>query len=173
VHRTSLGPASIGCAHNHSAKPNNFSTTAQCEHNKPLQRNAAGIDIMKVRLSSGLFRPAPQRLAKMGQCSLRYFSARASLCQHRNEDMRFPGALEAKFTTNLKFENPKEKEVIPCYRVMDSEGVIVDKSYQRDFSDEEALKLYTNMVGVSIMDLICLDAQRQGDEPEIPRQALI
>jgi 2-oxoisovalerate dehydrogenase E1 component alpha subunit len=79
--------------------------------------------------------------------------------------MRFPGALEAKFTTSLKFENPKEKEVIPCYRVMDSEGVIVDQSYKRDFSDEEALKLYTNMVGVSIMDLICLDAQRQGTEP--------
>jgi 2-oxoisovalerate dehydrogenase E1 component alpha subunit len=88
------------------------------------------------------------------------------LYQHGNEGMRFPGALEAKFTTSLKFENPKEKEVIPCYRVMDSEGVIVDKSYKRDFSDEEALKLYTNMVGVSIMDLICLDAQRQGNEPE-------
>ena len=42
----------------------------------------------------------------------------------------------------------------------------MDKSYKRDFSDEEALKLYTNMVGVSIMDLICLDAQRQGNEPE-------
>ena len=77
--------------------------------------------------------------------------------------MRFPGALEAKFTTSLKFENPREKEVIPCYRIMDSEGVIVDKSYQRDFTDEEALELYTNMVGVSIMDLICLDAQRQGN----------
>ncbi len=76
--------------------------------------------------------------------------------------MRFPGALEARFTTNLKFENPRDKEVIPCYRVMDSEGVIVDKSYKRDISDEEALKLYTNMVGISIMDLICLDAQRQG-----------
>lgn len=45
---------------------------------------------------------------------------------------------------------------------MDSEGVIVDKTYKRDFSDEEAIKLYTDMLGVSIMDLICLDAQRQG-----------
>lgn len=92
----------------------------------------------------------------------RSFSRTASIAQHADERLRFPGALEAKFTTNLKFENPKEKEVIPCYRVMDSEGVIVDKSYKRDFSDEEAVKLYTTMVGVSIMDVICLDAQRQG-----------
>ena len=122
---------------------------------------------MKTRLSSGLLRPGYRRLARNSYCLPRYFSAKASLCKHGNEGMRFPGALEAKFTTSLKFENPKEKEIIPCYRVMDSEGVIVDKSYERDFSDEEALKLYTNMVGVSIMDLICLDAQRQGNEPEV------
>lgn len=117
---------------------------------------------MKTRLVNGLFREGHRRLARNTQCLPRCFSARASLAQHGNENMRFPGALEAKFTTKLKFENPKEKEVIPCYRVMDSEGVIVDKSYKRDFSDDQALKLYTNMLGVSIMDLICLDAQRQG-----------
>jgi len=76
--------------------------------------------------------------------------------------MRFPGAERAKFTTSLKFENLKEKGVIPCYRVIDTEGVIVDNSYKRDISDEEAVNLYQHMVGVSIMDLICLDAQRQG-----------
>lgn len=48
---------------------------------------------------------------------------------------------------------------------MDTEGVIVDKTYEFDLSDEEALKMYTNMVGVSILDLICLDAQRQGRNP--------
>src|SRR5277367_6279568 len=111
---------------------------------------------MKTRLINGLLRPGRRRLARNTQCLPKYFSARASLSQHGNENTRFPGALEAKFTTSLKFENPKEKGVIPCYRVMDSEGVIVDKSYKRDFSDDEALKLYMNMVGVSIMDLICL-----------------
>lgn len=45
---------------------------------------------------------------------------------------------------------------------MDTEGIIVDKSYKIDLSDEEALKMYTNMVGISILDVICLDAQRQG-----------
>ncbi|KFY72059.1 hypothetical protein V499_07783 [Pseudogymnoascus sp. VKM F-103] len=82
--------------------------------------------------------------------------------EHKDDRLRFPGALEAKFTTDLNFHNPKDNDVISCYRVMDSEGVIVDKTYKRDFSDEEAVKLYTDMLGVSIMDLICLDAQRQG-----------
>jgi 2-oxoisovalerate dehydrogenase E1 component alpha subunit len=76
--------------------------------------------------------------------------------------LRFPGALEAKFTNDLRFESNKDRAVIPCYRVMDTEGIIVDPSYEFDLTDEEALKLYTNMLGVSIMDLICLDAQRQG-----------
>lgn len=82
--------------------------------------------------------------------------------EHKDERLRFPGALEAKFTTDCKFASPKDVGVIPCYRVIDSEGKIVDENYKRDFSDEEAIKLYLDMVGVSIMDLICLDAQRQG-----------
>lgn len=92
--------------------------------------------------------------------------------EHNDDRLRFPGALEAKFTTDLKFENPKDKGVIPCYRVMDSEGVIVDETYKRDFSDEEAIKLYTDMLAVSIMDLICLDAQRQGRQIACPRDLL-
>ncbi len=82
--------------------------------------------------------------------------------EHKDERLRFPGALEAKFTTDCKFADPKDIGVVPCYRVIDSEGKIVDENYKRDFSDEEAIKLYLDMVGVSIMDLICLDAQRQG-----------
>jgi hypothetical protein len=81
---------------------------------------------------------------------------------HSDNRLRFPGALQAKFTTDLSFENPKEKEAIPCYRVVDSEGVVVDKSYKRDISDEEAIKLYENMLGISIMDQVCMQAQRQG-----------
>ena len=90
-------------------------------------------------------------------------TARTLNAEHKDDRLRFPGALEAKFTTDMKFANPKDAGVIPCYRVIDSEGKIVDENYKRDFSDEEAIKLYLDMVGVSIMDLICLDAQRQGN----------
>ncbi|KAI9743005.1 MAG: hypothetical protein M1818_003300 [Claussenomyces sp. TS43310] len=104
------------------------------------------------------------RTPPLALCRTRFrqFSETCRLAQQTDGQLRFPGALEAKFTTNLAFENPKDKEVIPCYRVMDSEGVIVDKSYKPDFSNEEALELYTNMIKTSLIDLICLDAQRQG-----------
>ncbi|CAK4033548.1 related to pyruvate dehydrogenase (lipoamide) alpha chain precursor [Lecanosticta acicola] len=49
------------------------------------------------------------------------------------------------------------------YRILDQEGQIIDKERSPpDITDEEALKLYRDMVSVSIMDLIMFDAQRQG-----------
>lgn len=52
---------------------------------------------------------------------------------------------------------------MPTFRVMDAEGELVDKSRPPpDVTDEEAIKMYTDMLSVSIMDLIMFDAQRQG-----------
>jgi len=52
---------------------------------------------------------------------------------------------------------------MPTYRILDQEGVIVDKDRQPpDISSEELVKMYKDMVTVSIMDIIMFDAQRQG-----------
>lgn len=52
---------------------------------------------------------------------------------------------------------------MPTYRVMDSDGVVVDESRKPSgISNEEIVKWYRNMLTVSIMDLIMYDAQRQG-----------
>ncbi|MDI1489619.1 MAG: hypothetical protein OHK93_000816 [Ramalina farinacea] len=52
---------------------------------------------------------------------------------------------------------------MPTYRVMDSDGTIVDESRKPlDVSQEEVTTWYRNMLTVSIMDLIMFDAQRQG-----------
>ena len=52
---------------------------------------------------------------------------------------------------------------MPTYRILDQEGVIVDKDRQPpDISNEELVKMYKDMVTVSIMDIIMFDAQRQG-----------
>lgn len=47
---------------------------------------------------------------------------------------------------------------------MDSDGVIVDeeRSPDKDVSDDEVVKMYLDMLTVSIMDVIMFDAQRQG-----------
>jgi 2-oxoisovalerate dehydrogenase E1 component alpha subunit len=77
--------------------------------------------------------------------------------------VRFPGAVNSKFTTEMAFINPMDKPGIPTYRVMDSDGVLIDKNRSElSVSNEEALMWYRNMLTVSIMDLIMFEAQRQG-----------
>lgn len=52
---------------------------------------------------------------------------------------------------------------MPVYRVMDADGKIVDDSRSPpDITNEDLVKMYMDMLTVSIMDLIMFDAQRQG-----------
>lgn len=61
--------------------------------------------------------------------------------------MHFPGAVNSKFTTHMSFERPSTRPAIPTYRVMDSDGVIVDKERDpSDMRDEEVLTWYRNML---------------------------
>lgn len=62
----------------------------------------------------------------------------------------------------MKFENPDDYQALPTYRVVDQQGEVVDHSWQPDLSDKDVLKLYNDMLFISIMDLIMFDAQRQG-----------
>lgn len=73
----------------------------------------------------------------------------------------FPGAVDSKFTSALKFEHPSTHPAIPTYRCTSPDGEIIDPSVTPP-SDSLALKLYENMVTVSIMDVIMFEAQRQG-----------
>jgi 2-oxoisovalerate dehydrogenase E1 component alpha subunit len=75
--------------------------------------------------------------------------------------VRFPGAVDSKFTSALTFEHPSTYPAIPTYRAMSPEGEIIDPAFT-PASDETALAIYENMLAVSIMDVIMFDAQRQG-----------
>jgi 2-oxoisovalerate dehydrogenase E1 component alpha subunit len=70
--------------------------------------------------------------------------------------------VKSAFTSKLKFALSSENPALPTYRVVDQDGKIVDQSFQADLSDEELVKLYSNMMLISIMDVIMFDAQRQG-----------
>ncbi|THC97483.1 hypothetical protein EYZ11_003017 [Aspergillus tanneri] len=88
----------------------------------------------------------------------------SSVSQRPGSDrVRFPGAVNSKFTTEMAFINPSETSSIPTYRVMDSDGVLLDKGRRPlNLSDEEILTWYKNMLTVSVMDVIMFEAQRQG-----------
>ena len=74
----------------------------------------------------------------------------------------FPGAVKSEFTNRLKFELPAEFPAMPTYRVLDQHGNVVDPTFQPDLREDEVVKLYRDMMTVSVMDIIMNDAQRQG-----------
>lgn len=45
---------------------------------------------------------------------------------------------------------------------MDQHGTVVDPSFEPDIPEETIVKLYTDMLYISILDVIMFDAQRQG-----------
>lgn len=74
----------------------------------------------------------------------------------------FPGAVKSAFSNSMTFEEPSKYDALPTYRAVDQHGQVVDPSFKPDLSDSEVIKLYNDMLTVSIMDLIMFDAQRQG-----------
>ncbi|PHH82530.1 hypothetical protein CDD82_5711 [Ophiocordyceps australis] len=89
--------------------------------------------------------------------------AASSVSQRPNSDhVSFPGALKSAFASTLKFETPDSYSALPTYRVVDQHGEVVDSSFKADISDQQVVKLYMDMLYISIMDLIMFDAQRQG-----------
>lgn len=61
--------------------------------------------------------------------------------------VHFPGAVNSKFTTDMSFQRPSTHPAISTYRVMDSDGAIVDqKRKPLDVSDEDVVKWYRDML---------------------------
>ncbi|KAK0384734.1 hypothetical protein NLU13_7212 [Sarocladium strictum] len=113
-----------------------------------------------------LRRIAMRRVAPSTPRALRtpiHARAASSVSQRPNSEfVSFPGALKSAFTNKLSFETPETYTALPTYRVVDQHGVVVDKSFEVDITDEEVVKLYTDMLYISILDMIMFDAQRQG-----------
>ena len=68
--------------------------------------------------------------------------------------VHFPGAVNSKFINRLSFERPSTHPAMPTYRVMDSDGVIVDGGREpSDLTHEEILQWYRNMLtGMSLSE---------------------
>lgn len=79
-----------------------------------------------------------------------------------SDTVNFPGAVQSKFTSDLKFHKPQDATAMPTYRYIDADGVVVDKSRTIEIGQEKALKIYKDMVTTSVMDLIMYESQRQG-----------
>jgi 2-oxoisovalerate dehydrogenase E1 component alpha subunit len=63
----------------------------------------------------------------------------------------------------MTFQRPSTYPAIPTYRVMDSDGNIVDNTRDpQSAPDSDILTWYRNMLTVSILDRVMYDSQRQG-----------
>ncbi|KAJ9177822.1 hypothetical protein P3X46_012994 [Hevea brasiliensis] len=78
-----------------------------------------------------------------------------------NQVLDFPGGKVA-FTPEMKFLSESLKERIPCYRVLDDNGQLIEDSNFVGVSSEIARKIYSDMVTLQTMDTIFYEAQRQG-----------
>lgn len=59
----------------------------------------------------------------------------------------FPGAVNSEFTSDMSFVTAKDLPAIPTYRVINSDGELVDKSRgPPNVSDDEVLTWYKNML---------------------------
>lgn len=75
--------------------------------------------------------------------------------------VNFPGGT-VKFTSNLQFISSSPEERIPCYRVLNDNGQPILRTDSIGIGKELAVKMYTDMVTLQVMDTLFYEAQRQG-----------
>lgn len=108
------------------------------------------------------FRLLHQSTAWWGTSSNSSSSSVSQSPESIQSELIFPGSVKSKFINEMKFQDPDKAEAMQTYRLIDVDGNQIDKEYSIPFSKEESLKMYREMVTVSIMDTIMYEAQRQG-----------
>lgn len=79
----------------------------------------------------------------------------------RDEPAPYPG-VKTEFTKEMRFILPEEVPTIPIYRVLNSQGKVINPKDDPEFDKEDLLDMYRAMVKTSIMDRILYQSQRQG-----------
>lgn len=73
----------------------------------------------------------------------------------------FPGA-KAPFVGQASLIMPEDVGAVPIYRVMDSEGNIIDGASKPNLDQSLVKKMFRDMVLLNTMDKILYESQRQG-----------
>ncbi|KAJ4700838.1 2-oxoisovalerate dehydrogenase subunit alpha 2, mitochondrial [Melia azedarach] len=78
-----------------------------------------------------------------------------------DQALDFPGG-KVTYTPEMKFISESSDKRVPCYRVLDDNGELINGSHFAQLSKEVAVKMYGDMVTLQIMDFVLYEAQRQG-----------
>ncbi|KAF2306840.1 hypothetical protein GH714_021907 [Hevea brasiliensis] len=66
------------------------------------------------------------------------------------------------YISEMRFISESNDKRIPCYRLLDDNGELIEDSDIDQISKEVAVKMYSEMVTLQMMDTIFYEAQRQG-----------
>ncbi|KAF1775722.1 hypothetical protein JG687_00008387 [Phytophthora cactorum] len=95
-----------------------------------------------------------RRVAISTKCHARRFSSASSLgC--------FPGT-EMPLVPDVVFRDPKDNDPIPCFRILNENGDVVEGAKDPQLSQDLCTQIYSQMIRLNTMDNIFYDAQRQG-----------
>ncbi|XVF39193.1 hypothetical protein PTKIN_Ptkin01aG0015900 [Pterospermum kingtungense] len=78
-----------------------------------------------------------------------------------DQALDFPGG-KVTYTSEIKFISGSSVKRIPCYRVLNDDGKLVKGSAFEQVNKELAVKMYSRMVTLQMMDTLFYEAQRQG-----------
>ncbi|KAJ9146206.1 hypothetical protein P3X46_028501 [Hevea brasiliensis] len=78
-----------------------------------------------------------------------------------SQALDFPGGKVA-YISEMRFISESNDKRIPCYRLLDDNGELIEDSDIDQISKEVAVKMYSEMVTLQMMDTIFYEAQRQG-----------
>ncbi|KDO83519.1 hypothetical protein CISIN_1g011937mg [Citrus sinensis] len=73
----------------------------------------------------------------------------------------FPGG-KVGYTSEMRFIPESSEKRVPCFRVLDDNGELIKGSDFQQVSKEVAVKMYSHMVTLQVMDSVLYEAQRQG-----------
>lgn len=89
-------------------------------------------------------------------------SSESSSSSSTNKGLDFPGITKSRFVNKVSFFDPTQQQPMEIYRLIDVDGNQFDKSCVIDVEKDFALKMYSEMNIISILDSIMYEAQRQG-----------
>ncbi|KAG0368468.1 hypothetical protein BGZ54_001884 [Gamsiella multidivaricata] len=111
-----------------------------------------------------LTRVVPSRTLKAAApalaTSVKAFSTSSMSMKKDRVKVQFPGAIDSHFSQVLEIR--EKMDPIDTFRVMDTDGKVLDPSLEPDVTEEFAVKIYKDMLTMNALDLILYEAQRQG-----------
>ncbi|KAI5055615.1 hypothetical protein GOP47_0029581 [Adiantum capillus-veneris] len=82
--------------------------------------------------------------------------------QDFDEEMSSFRGTKVRYSSEMRFIPEALEESLPCYRLLCSDGQLLDPAAANELGKDLCLELYRKMVTLQVMDSIFYDAQRQG-----------